>query len=398
MAKGCNAGRGKNYHTFKSIFMRQSSNYFLSILQKLVQQGLQVIDTHVHPLEVMNVLSKENYRQEGDNLWQLTTNKQTYTATKNTYTQTDFIAGLKHNSWANKLTRFAFTCLPATVTKTIRNSYSYIGIERLVDEMETCLIQKNVLLAVAPFNTIDEIYALHHSSDRFYYVGSVDVHQINPDAIEKEIIRQINAFNIIGIKLHPNLQGFFPIPAANDKLVEERLRTLYKAAEKYGLYVLLHGGKSNLIQTKYQLSKYPYIQKLAGGKYGIMENYCDEKGRSPLLEEFSCPFVIAHAGCYATNYPDFNRIEKLAKNYPYLLYDTSSINPQHIAKAIRLVGAERFIFGSDALYNKQFQELASTMEGIAKASKSELLEENCVNILSQNFKEKLLSRKVGNVW
>ncbi len=371
---------------------------YYPILETLLQTyNLEITDTHTHPLEVMNCLDLESFRPADMDLWEFPSNGKPYEAVKEGYLDGGFVTNLNHNRADTILSKFAFSFLPSEVERSIKDSYAFIGGKRILDEMNASRIRKSILLAVSPFNRIDDIFRLYGQSYRWDFLGSLDIHGIDGKSIEEEIERQKREFHICGIKMHPNLQGFYPYPEDNPDEIAGKLDILYRTAEKRGLYILLHGGRSNIVAGERQVQKFPYMLDKSGGHYGLPRNYYDKKGRSRLLEGYGCTFVLAHCVNYGINRPDVKSLIRFYHNYPHLWLETSSISAGLIAEIVRNADSERILFGSDALYNNQLNELLICIKGIEGGSEPELFEKTCCRILGENYSRLRsgLDRSVG---
>jgi predicted TIM-barrel fold metal-dependent hydrolase len=354
---------------------------------------LRVVDSHVHATDVLNVIDLRSYRRSGS-IWAL--GEQTYRP--DDLEKIDLLASLEHNRWQQALERVAFRLLPGVVNSAIRHSYAFIGEQRIRDELSASGVDAVVLLTLAPVGAIDEVHPFYGAADHLHYLGSIDLHAIDADEVAPELQRQQEAFGILGIKLHPNLQGFYPDPDHNPPPLGERLHRVYSAAEKLGLYVLLHAGASLLLHPSYQIDRYPQIAAAGGPRYGLLERFCDETGRSRLFDAYRCRFVLAHMGHFGVQGQD-RRLFRLAERYPRILFDTAVTTPQLVARFVEEVGADQLLFGSDGLYNRLLAELIGCLKGIEEGSAGDRFEENAVKVLGGNF-ERLIgshSRSISPV-
>lgn len=354
---------------------------------------LRVIDSHVHATDVMNVIDVRSYRKSGS-IWAL--GEQSYHP--DDLEKIDLLASLERSRLQLTLERVAFRLLPGVVNSVVRHSYACIGEQRIRDELSASGVDAVVLLTLAPVSAIDEVQPFYGAPDQVYYLGSVDLHTIEPDEVEPELRRQQQVFGIQGIKLHPNLQGFYPDPEHNPSPLGERLHQVYSAAEKLGLYVLLHGGTTLLVHPRYQTDRFPQITAAGGPHFGLLESYCDETGRSRMFDAYGCRFVLAHMGHFGIQGLD-QRLFRLAERFPQVLYDTSAASPQLVARFVEAVGADQLLFGSDGLYNRLIAELISCLKGLEEGSAGDRFEENAVKVLGGNF-ERLIgahSRSISPV-
>ena len=125
------------------------------------------------------------------------------------------------------------------------NVYNNLGIEKkahtkatlssLSDSMREYDIDISVVMPIATSTkqaaSINSFASEVNKCDNFFSFGSV--HPMQEDALE--VLENIKKAGLLGIKLHPDYQGFF-IDS------EESLRVL-KKCEELGLYVMLHAGE-----------------------------------------------------------------------------------------------------------------------------------------------------------
>lgn len=126
-----------------------------------------------------------------------------------------------------------------------QNVYNNLGIEKkahtkatlssLSDSMKEHNIDISVVMPIATSTkqsaSINSFAVEVNKCENFFSFGSV--HPMQEDALE--ILENIKGAGLLGIKLHPDYQGFF-IDS------EESLRVL-KKCEELGLYVMLHAGE-----------------------------------------------------------------------------------------------------------------------------------------------------------
>ena len=174
--------------------------------------------------------------------------------------------------------------------------------------MEKSLVDEAVFLPVEPWiNT--EWSGKYYSNKKFLLLGSFDVHRIDKNKIEERVKYYIEKYKIVGIKLHPNLQGFKPLPKDNPQEIAERLKVIYKMAEKYSLYLLFHGGTS--FYTNFPDKKYQNFKR--ANNNALLENFCDENGKSEIFD-LNIPVVIAHLGHFGLNKINYKLAKKIIEN------------------------------------------------------------------------------------
>lgn len=159
---------------------------------------------------------------------------------------------------------------------------------------------------------------------------------------EREVIDLIRRFSVSGIKLHPVFDGYYPSP--------EFLKDIIELSVKLDIPVLFHSLWGNFGDVK-------HIEKIA-------ENFPKAK------------IVIAHlkeSGCI-----------DVAKKLDDVYIDTSYCpHPRRIERAVKVVGAERILFGSDFPFNDPvIQKMIIERAKIKKGDKQLILGENAIKLLN----------------
>lgn len=339
---------------------------------------LKIIDTHVHPFDVMGIIHQDYYT----NSFVIYNNKE------NNYYAPFLMEWMKFNKLANILSDAAFNFLPNIVGNKIKSIYNNISKARILDEIEKSLVDKIVLLPVAPWLTVEQI-SKNFNSERFLILGSFDIHKIKIENIEECLENWIQKFKIIGLKLHPNLQNFKPQPSDNPKEIGEKLKLIYKLAEKRGLYLIFHGGNSNF--TK--LFDIRYGDLVRSKKNALLKNFCDIYGKSEIFGRYNIPIIIAHLGHFGINKINYQLVKIISKEYKNVFFDTAGVSPKFIQRFIDLVGSERIIFGSDAFYNHMIYNIYFIFLAAKNAKSKEHLDEMMVNILGRNFSLNIIRGK-----
>jgi predicted TIM-barrel fold metal-dependent hydrolase len=350
---------------------------------------LRVVDTHVHAADVMNVVGLASYTRRPDGQrWTV----DGAAAVQPRLDRADLMARLRYSRLRRRLEAVAFTRLPRMVCSTIRGGFAEIGLPRLKRELAASGVDAVVLLTLPPNSSIDAVHPIYGSPPEVIYLGSVDVHGIAADDVPATLARQQREHGIVGIKLHPNLQGFYPLPEDNPEPVAHALHRVYEAAGKLGLYVLLHGGRSHLIPATLQAAGHP--RDRARPDCAVLERYCDAAGRSQLLDRYRCRFVLAHLASAGVR-PSWRRLADMAARYPHLSLDTSGMWSGTIARAVELLGASRLLFGSDGLYNLLLLELVACVKGVERGSTRDRFEENAMQVLGANFARLVARSAIG---
>ena len=150
---------------------------------------------------------------------------------------------------------------------------------------------------------------------------------LHPDMEDpSEEVAYMASKGIKGVKMHPQVQGFYPD--------DEPMKKIYKACDDEGLYILLHAGAGS--ETVYD--------------YDTIKG--TPKRISYAVDEFpSLKFVIAHLG--GLNMWDEARKYLIGKNI-YLDTAYCTIMPdEEVRNIIKLHGADKVLFGSDFPWIRQ---------------------------------------------
>lgn len=336
-------------------------NLFKFFLQLKNKTGIEIVDTHIHPFDILGVNKLVYFNRDNRNV---------------KISSPSFVERLEYRNSALYILKILFYLTPNLIRFNIAKTFASTNEERILSEMNEAGIDRGVLLPVAPF-VDSQIIAQHYNSRRFIRLGSIDIHSISYEEIEKDITNQIQKFGIKGLKLHPNLQEFYPNPSRNEPELARKLLKIYKVAEDKKIYLLFHGGISYLINN---------IKRKTS--YGILENFFDYNKNSEVFQ-YNIPIIIAHFGHYNITHPNFRLLHHIAQNYKNVFFDTSGVSPILIKKGIEIVGIKRVVFGSDALYFKEKLSLQLVLKSLVLADVRESIEERIIKIFSQNYKEKI---------
>jgi predicted TIM-barrel fold metal-dependent hydrolase len=137
---------------------------------------------------------------------------------------------------------------------------------------------------------------------------------------------RVSRHGIRALKVHPALNFVFPDHPG--------YAPIFELAREAGLVVVSHGGGSG------------------GGLYDSEIDYCAPENFAPVLAAFpEVTFVIAHLG-----HPYVDSLVELSASFPNLYSDLSFVlgaqllDQPALKKAVRSIGIERVLFGSDFPY------------------------------------------------
>lgn len=328
--------------------------------------GLQIIDAHVHPLDVMGVVHYSDVKNELE---------------KSDYLSPGILEKLNYGKTAQIGSRLYTEFNPEDVNKMIKMAYERVVEKRILDEMDASLVDSVVMLPIAPWLPT-EIVQQKFSSQRLISLATIDIHNLKLSEIEGYLKKTLEEKKIKGIKLHPNLQNFKPQPSQNLPELAEKLHIIYKFVEREKLYLLLHGGTSfytDSVDKKYSGNI------LRSKKNGLLENFCGGSGKSELFENYKMPIVIAHLGHYGITSPNYALIKTIVKKFNNVYFDTAGVSPIFLKNVLNLISSQRIIFGSDALYNRMAYNLAFAYVAAKNAKNGEKKEDIVSNIFQKNI-------------
>ncbi|MBN1654978.1 MAG: amidohydrolase family protein [Deltaproteobacteria bacterium] len=342
----------------------------ISILSEIkeikIATGLKIIDTHVHPLDVMGVIH--------------------FAEVDNALVQADCLSPgilerLNYGTVAKLLSKLAESLFPSQVNAVIRSSCERVNEASILNEMDTALVDDAVLLPIEPWLSLKVIKDRFYSS-RFIPLTSIDIHNVSLDKIDRILKNSIFNYRVKGIKLHPNLQNFKPRPKDNSEDIAEKLDAIYRFAEKENLYLLFHGGIS--LYSNYINPRYPQnIQRSKDN--ALLKSFCDNNGVSDIFKNYRAQIVIAHLGHYEIANPDYKLIKKIVSKYDQVYFDTAGVATSLIKKSLDSVPSSKILFGSDAIYNRMAYNVAFTYQAIKETSNKEKKDDIVFNIFQNNF-------------
>lgn len=341
------------------------------LYQIKLKQSFGILDCHVHPFDVMGVKTDLN-------------------SGLNHLTKSDFLRPqlselLNYNLLSNKLTDIFTNYFPKFTSKFIDQIYSYSGIRRILAELDSALVDRCILLPIEPWVKVADVYAKFNMNNRFIIFGSFDLNE-SLEMIERKSAILINEYHISGIKLHPNLQNFFPNPENNDTILKDKIDYIYRFSEENNLPILFHCGTSfyqNLIDPIFK-------GQTRSRSKALLSNFCDSNGIIEFLERYKLNIILAHASAYGLNTIDCDRIKKMSTRYNSVYFDTSGVSPSRIRELLRIVDYKYVIFGSDALYNRVAYNVAFTFQAIKNYVSEEKREDELSEICKYVFQENIL--------
>ncbi len=185
--------------------------------------------------------------------------------------------------------------------------------EKLLHYMDANGIDYSVVLPIAPFVSSRDYLEACQGQPRLIPFATA-----YPGEGWVEDLREAMQGGCQGLKIHPILQRIPPEDPFYFQLLEEFRR--------YGKPVIAHTGEFDY-----------YIVKDGFASYG------DVRRLEKLIAAFpDIPFILGHMGLY---YPE--RALELARRYPHVYLETSFQRVAVVSRALRVVGRERVLLGSD---------------------------------------------------
>lgn len=208
--------------------------------------------------------------------------------------------------------------------KYFKSRFNIKSLRDSIDESESLGIREVVLLPIDSTTflgrKIPNEVVCNTTDDRIIKFVSVD--PLKPGSVE-ELERLIKDCEPLGVKFHPQLQGFHPL--------DERAFKLYSLVDRYGLVSVFHTGTS-------------------GVGAGVKSNIRLDYGRPIYFDEIAIRFpnmkiVLAHFG-----WPWTEEALAIALHKPNVYIDLSGWSPKYIPEVIwknakRL--EDKILFGSD---------------------------------------------------
>lgn len=336
---------------FSYITLNTLLTYFGDIKAR---NGIIIYDTHIHPFDVLGVCDKKPVN-----------------SIERAESEPSLLEKLNFNPLALSILDALFLGAPWYIKKNICTNFATDNYSKLIREMDNTNVDRGVIVPIAPFVGVDTLTP-YMNSNRFSILGTIDIHNIGIDGIEKELLRQIKEYKIQGIKLHPNIQRFYPIPSHNEEELAEKLVRLYESVNKLKLYVLFHSGIS-------------YLPSGGGFEkvlYAVLENFFDKNKN--LFDFLSVPIVLAHLGSYNIKVPNNDLLNKVFQQYDHVYLDTAGVNSSFIDKLINKTTSEKIIFGSDAGYFDIKHSVYRILRSLQNGSTG-LHDELIIKIFSQNY-------------
>lgn len=229
----------------------------------------------------------------------------------------------------DKFSRFVYSQFGQLFLMEALRLFKRHGLERLVHSMDRLKISHSVIYSIEPLTNSQELIDETTSKypGRFSVFASVP--KGHPDQVGY-LLPLIEARTIRGIKIHPMVGGY------EEEDLYESTKEYVALASEYELPVCLHTGHIP-------------IEALTGHKPCI-----EISAFEPLIKAFpDCTFVLNHTG-----WESWRAAIQMAREHQNIVVETSWQPARIIRKAVKQLGAERVVFGSDYPLFQQWQALA----------------------------------------
>lgn len=230
----------------------------------------------------------------------------------------------------DKYSRFVYSQFGQLFLMEALRLFKRHGLEKLVHSMDRLKISHSVIYSIEPLTSTQEIIDETTSKypGRFSVFGSVA--RNHPDPVGY-LMPFVEVGTIKGVKIHPMVGGY----EACD--LYDATKEYVALANEYDLPVCLHTGHIP-------------IEGLCGRNVPCSEISAFES----LIKEFpDCTFILNHTG-----WESWRAAIQMAKTYQNIIVETSWQPARVIRKAVKQLGAERVIWGSDFPLFQQWQALA----------------------------------------
>lgn len=228
----------------------------------------------------------------------------------------------------------------------VRRLYRHTGPRVLGDHLALAGVDHALLLPVAPATGSNErelevLHDMFGGDPRFALATSVP-NGVPDDAVASFVARAVQEHEARAVKLHPAITGVDLGTAPG----RERAEAILDGCRRSGVPLVVHGGRS-----------FPVLDPAAAA-YASIENLAAIRWR-----EARVPVSIAHAASYGYGLDEMEqqvlpKVDAMLSANDNLFLDVSALEHDALALVLRRLGAERLLFGSDALYEPPWSAMA----------------------------------------
>jgi predicted TIM-barrel fold metal-dependent hydrolase len=329
-----------------------------------------LFDLHVHPFDVF--LNDFIYARNREycNL---------YSANDSPYSAPRLSERIAEDKSACRRTHLDSGLMMKVCSLNIRKAYCHTGPKAIDDQNALCFLDKVLLLPVMRTGDLDDQLALMtemFGDDDNFLFGLCVPNAVPDDEINMYVEGAVNKYNIRAIKIHPNITGIDPALGPG----RERIENMLAAARANSLPVVIHGGKSPLLEGS-EAASYGTLHNLQDIDWGVTDT----------------PVVIAHAGLYGHDFPEISEyilpmLIKMLDRNSNLFVDISGLPSEPLSLLLKSVDMDRVVFGSDAFYDAPWKvavRLLHALKGL-----NTFYEESFLKITSHN-PQRVIGHKNG---
>jgi predicted TIM-barrel fold metal-dependent hydrolase len=254
----------------------------------------------------------------------------------------------------------------------LRRKYSHTGPFVFGSLFDIAEIDKGLLLPIARGNDgvdaqMDLISRMYSNDKRFCLAGCIPA-SIQNEEILRCIRTQIDKYDIVAIKAHPNLSGVDLKGAAG----KERIECIVDACSALDLPLIMHVGKSSVIKGN-------------ASRFAEIANFKDMKFKA------SVPVVMAHGGAYGIPPGEIGEVvipvlRELLDANENVCIDVSGLQCESMCQLLASIDVERILFGSDALYCDPFVMEICLLNALQSVHPK--IEESYCKIISENIEKR----------
>jgi predicted TIM-barrel fold metal-dependent hydrolase len=325
-----------------------------------IKSSNQFYDIHVHPLEI--VFLKYHYHKNP-------AGQDVYSAGSSAFTPPR-ITDILLEDQNNNVIRQDFKLSPAICCFKLSALYSHTGPGVFKEHMELSGIDKLLLLPVASKEgsietQMTEIEKIFPEEGPFYRGWSVSNDLVNEEILDsaKDAVKR---YKIRAIKQNLS-QAEIDITSSKGRM---RLEAIMDVCRQLQLPIIFHSGKSPLAGDT-PAANYCTIDVFKNFDWQLTPN----------------PVVFAHAASYGCEIQEIKNhvipiLKQMMKKYDHLFIDTSGVDHQGLALLLKEIPIERIVFGSDALYEPQWQRMVKLLFVLDNISSN--VEADFLKIMSVN--------------
>lgn len=229
------------------------------------------------------------------------------------------------------------------------------GLERLVYNMDKLGIERSVIYSLEPLTSTQEILdQIKPYGERFSVFASVHAAETDKVGYLKPFLESGAAS---GLKIHPMVGGY------NAKNLYEKASDIFALAEAYDVPLAMHTGDIP-------------IQRITTSQVSC----CGIPAIEALVRDFpKTKLVLNHLG-----WESWRAVIKLAEEHPNVFVETSWQHAAIMKRAVKALGPERVIFGSDYPLFQQWQALREVVRAFKPHDFQLVAHDNAARLLKLN--------------